>query len=195
MPENKLDFSYFKGRAEFGDEHGGGGGLYGRPEDIVRSDTPGQQSMFGSENGSRPGTPLGGMMGRSQQRAFTPAPTLPVSYDASGDISQGHHTGGGFYQHRSGSTAGLMGAAAEMPVATPGYSNSREQSPGPAAGGRAPGFLGGGPMGYGGLPQHEHEEGETSYDYFRARRTGTGMGQGGQGGDGRERGEYRAFSP
>ncbi|TVY73510.1 Uncharacterized protein LSUE1_G007784 [Lachnellula suecica] len=155
VPENRLDFSYFKSRAEFGEEHGGGGGIYGRAEDIVRADTPGS-SHFGSD--SRPTTPVGGMMGRQIGRTTTPAPTLPVTYDASGDIGSGG--GRPFYQQRSGSTSGLMQEAADMPVATP----YREDE-------RAPGFLGGGPRGYGGLPQHEEMDVE-SYDYFRAARTG-----------------------
>lgn len=181
VPENKLDFSYFKQRAEFGDEHGGGGGIYGRAEDIIRSDTPGSSSFGGD---SRPGTPLGGMMGRP--RAFTPAPSMPVSYDATGDI--GSHQPFMDRDRRDSSTS-LIGGAAEMPVATPGYreqSREREQS----LERRAPGFLGGGPMGYGGLPQTEAEEEHdpTSYDYFRARRAGAGNGQG-------QQQQYRAFSP
>ncbi|EEH44377.1 uncharacterized protein PADG_00666 [Paracoccidioides brasiliensis Pb18] len=40
VPENQLDFSYFKDRPDFRDEFGGG--IYGRPEDVIseRSHTP-----------------------------------------------------------------------------------------------------------------------------------------------------------
>ncbi|TVY18453.1 Uncharacterized protein LARI1_G004409 [Lachnellula arida] len=182
VPENKLDFSYFKGRAEFGEEHGGGGGLYGRAEDIMRTDTPGALSTYSD---SRPGTPAGGMMGR--QRPFTPA-NMPVSYDASGDLGS---------LRRQDSATNLMHAAAEMPVATPG-GHHRDQSLERLSHDRAPGFFGGGPQGYGGLPQHPVDEQENdndpmSYDYFRTRRAGT-QNQGEVQGQA-PRGGYRALSP
>ena len=41
VPENRLDFAHFKNRADFNEEHGGQGGIYGKPEDIVRTDTTG----------------------------------------------------------------------------------------------------------------------------------------------------------
>ncbi|TVY37146.1 Uncharacterized protein LSUB1_G005202 [Lachnellula subtilissima] len=182
VPENKLDFSYFKGRAEFGEDHGGGGGLYGKAEDIIRTDTPGASSGY---NDSRPGTPVGGMMGR--QRAHTPA-NMPVSYDASGDIGS---------LRRQNSQTNLMLAAAEMPVATPG-GHHRDQSQDRHVHERAPGFLGGGPQGYGGLPQHpvddqENDDDPMSYDYFRMRRAAT-QNQGEVQGQA-PHGGYRAFSP
>lgn len=166
VPENKLDFAYYKGRAEFGDEHGGGGMLYGRPEDIVRSDTPGGSSAFGSD--SRPGTPMG-------RRNFTPVST----YDGSGESGVGGNIPA--YGHKNEDEVALVHGAADMPLATPqvmhhygGGSGSpgrkqREES----VERRAPGFLGGGPAGYGGLPQEETESDPMSYDYFRTRRTNT----------------------
>lgn len=57
VPESRLDFSYYKTRAEFGDEHGGGGALYGKAEDIIRPDTPGSMWNESTPPGSRPGTP------------------------------------------------------------------------------------------------------------------------------------------
>jgi hypothetical protein len=169
VPENKLDFAYYKGRAEFGDEHGGGGIIYGRAEDIVRSDTPGSSSAFGSD--SRPGTPMG-------RRNFT-----PVSYDAGGDIGVGGHNP--VYGHKNDDEVALIHSAADVPLSTPpilapGYGQgSRPGTPGrsqreESSERRAPGFLGGGPSGYGGLPQHEVEDADPmSYDYFRTRRTNT----------------------
>jgi len=176
VPENKLDFAYFKSRAEFGDEHGGGGGLYGRGSDIVRSDTPGGSSAFGSEvygSDSRPGTPLGG------RRNFT-----PVSYDGSGDAAPFGHVPP--YGTRRDDEMALIHGAAGVPLSTPpvlspGYRSAPESRPGTAGRGqrddslerRPPGFLGGGPQGYGGLPQHEEDADPMSYDYFRSQRTNT----------------------
>ncbi|PGH27431.1 hypothetical protein AJ80_00909 [Polytolypa hystricis UAMH7299] len=58
VAENQLDFAYFKDRADFRDEYGGG--IYGRPEDLIseRSHTP--KSMFagnGSPSSSRASSP------------------------------------------------------------------------------------------------------------------------------------------
>jgi hypothetical protein len=169
VPENRLDFAYFKGRAEFAEEHGGGGVIYGRGEDIIRSDTPSSVSAYGSD--SRPGTPVGGMTGRQrQQQRFDNYALQPISYDASGDMNVTSNGNQRLYQQRNDSQNGLIGGAAEMPVATPlGHFGSGETSQER----RAPGFLGGGPQGYGGLPQHPIDEAEqdtTSYDYFRAQR-------------------------
>ena len=69
VPENQLDFSYFKDRPEFRDEFGGG--IYGRPEDLIteRSHTP--RSM------------LGGEWPPSSSRASSPAPSgLSMSMSA-----------------------------------------------------------------------------------------------------------------
>lgn len=69
VPENQLDFSYFKDRPEFRDEFGGG--IYGRPEDLIteRSHTP--RSM------------LGGEWSPSSSRASSPAPSgLSMSMSA-----------------------------------------------------------------------------------------------------------------
>ena len=158
VPENKLDFAYYKGRAEFGDEHGGGGMLYGRPEDIIRSDTPGNNSLFSSD--SVPGTPMG-------LRNFT-----PVSHDAGGDIGTGGSNA--VYRDKNDEVQALVHSAADMPLSPP-YA-SRPGTPGrspreESLERRAPGFLGGGPAGYGGLPQHEEDADPMSYDYFRSKRT------------------------
>ncbi|KAF4629316.1 hypothetical protein G7Y89_g8830 [Cudoniella acicularis] len=166
VPENKLDFAYYKGRAEFSDEHGGHGVMYGKAEDIVRSDTPGSMSAF---TDSRPGTPVGGMTGR---RNFTPHTMGGVSYDAQGDMGAAIPQVNNFYRQRNDSETGLVHGAADMPLATPGLHpyNPRETSQER----RAPGFLGGGPQGYGNLPQHPvdevPEQYPMSYDYFRTRR-------------------------
>jgi len=165
VPENRLDFAYFKGRAEFGEEHGGNGGIYGRAEDIVRSDTPGSQSAWSGDI-SRPGTP--GTPTMEIKRKFTDR-TMPVSYNAQGDIG----VGGGHnpvYGHRNDSESNLVVGAASMAVATPGTATPPHHLRDDSQERRAPGFLGGGPQGYGGLPQAEEDPDPMAYDYFRSRR-------------------------
>ncbi|TAQ87111.1 hypothetical protein B7494_g4570 [Chlorociboria aeruginascens] len=161
VPENRLDFSYYKGRAEFGDEHGGGGGLYGKAEDLMRPDTPGGSSMWGGSDSSRPGSPMG--------RKYFTSPGTPISHDAPHDTAYRHP----MYAHQNNSDTGLVSNAAAMPVATPPIllpaqrgrlrDESLERRP-------APGFLGGGPQGYGGLPQTDEDPDPLGYDYFRGRR-------------------------
>ncbi|RDW88937.1 putative RSN1 [Coleophoma cylindrospora] len=159
VPENKLDFSYYKGRAEFGEEHGGGGNIYGKADDLVRPDTP--STMVGGE-GSRPGTPVQG------RRDFTGSSMgPPATFDTYGDIGNSHS----MYAQRNDSENSLVHGAAAMPVTSPApRDNSLDR--------RAPGFLGGGPQGYGGLPQVEEDDLQQNdpmnYDYFRARRNNGG---------------------
>lgn len=168
VPENRLDFEYYKGRAEFGEEHGGMGGIYGRAEDIVRSDTPGSSTLWEGSDSSRPGTPGT----PTSKAAFThqQMPTLPplAPVDSRGDMG---YTGRiqQPYGMRNDSQTNLIHGAADMPSAQPGFNqpghirdDSQER--------RAPGFLGGGPGGYGGLPQQEEEHDPMSYDYFRSAR-------------------------
>ena len=65
IPENKLDFGYFKSRPEFAEENGGDGELYGHPTDLVseRSGTPlsfmGRGSGAPSPSSSRASSPGG----------------------------------------------------------------------------------------------------------------------------------------
>ncbi|KIN01834.1 hypothetical protein OIDMADRAFT_53350 [Oidiodendron maius Zn] len=168
VPENRLDFEYYKGRAEFGEEHGGMGGIYGRAEDIVRSDTPGSSTLWEGSDSSRPGTPGT----PTSKAAFThqQMPTLPplAPVDSRGDMG---YTGRiqQPYGMRNDSQTNLIHGAADMPSAQSGFNqpghirdDSQER--------RAPGFLGGGPGGYGGLPQQEEEQDPMSYDYFRSAR-------------------------
>lgn len=63
VPENHLDFSYYKDRADFRDEFGGG--IYGRPEDLM------------TERSQTPRSTLGGEWSPSSSRASSPAPSLP----------------------------------------------------------------------------------------------------------------------
>lgn len=84
IPESKLDFEFYKNRAEFASEHGGTGELYGRQrgDDIFRPGTPSSMSLFdGESRGSRPSSPapgvvLGGAFGPAvaarSSRLFSP---------------------------------------------------------------------------------------------------------------------------
>jgi hypothetical protein len=156
VPESQLDFAYYKNRPEFGDEHGGGV-LYSHPTDLI--DRPGTANTF-----------RGGYSSAGSSRAGSPAPrpgNRRVMTGMSGDY-QHDIAANRFYRqpHNNSDVAvPLVGNAAEMPLATP-----RGQETGEIVDARAPGFLGGGPQGYGGLPQHEEEAptyDTTSYDYYR----------------------------
>jgi hypothetical protein len=169
VPESRLDFSYYKGRAEFGEEHGGGGQIYGKAEDLVteRSDTPKSMFCAGGSDSSRPSTPAG-RRNFTNTSEYPPGAATSVSYDAQGDIGAGRAP---LYIQRNDSETSLVCGAAEMPIATPGR-HPREES----LERRAPGFLGGRVQGYGGLPQQdeEQEHDPMSYDYFRTRRQNSG---------------------
>jgi hypothetical protein len=196
VPENRLDFEYYKGRAEFGEEHGGMGVIYGRAEDIVRTDTPGSSTMWEGSDSSRPGTP-----GTPKAYGHTQMASLPplIPLDSQSDIGQIGRVPP--YGMRNDSQTNLIHGAADMPTGfvqghirddsqerraqgflPRGYirddsQERRTQSPlgqghirDDSQESRAPGFLGGGPGGYGGLPQQEEEHDPMSYDYFRAAR-------------------------
>ncbi|KAL2021308.1 hypothetical protein VTK56DRAFT_7279 [Thermocarpiscus australiensis] len=209
VPESRLDFEFYKNRDEFAADHGAGE-LFGRPSDIVRPGTPGTIGSWpDSEPNSRPGTPAGGMgfAGNRRQYAAYPEPSgssysaypaqsvyspppLPISDVPSRARSP-------LYSHGNESGTNLVAHAAGMPVstpalpATPSSSGSRDAgfdvAPTRGASGlgimstRAPGMLGGGPHGYGGLPQTDEDmvqspplasvtQDPTQYDYFRGGR-------------------------
>ncbi|KAJ5950881.1 uncharacterized protein N7479_009294 [Penicillium vulpinum] len=63
VPESHLDFSYYKDRADFRDEFGGG--IYGRPEDLM------------TERSHTPRSTLRGEWSPGSSRASSPAPSLP----------------------------------------------------------------------------------------------------------------------
>ncbi|KAI0017374.1 DUF221 domain protein [Xylariomycetidae sp. FL0641] len=178
VPENRLDFEYYKNRQDFVDEHGGGD-MYGRPTDIVRPGTP--SSMWnGSESGSRaaspslPAVPRIGSPGPG--RVYSPSvPDGGMTYPGGYAQPMGSPYGAdpamsrrsAFYAQGNESGANLMSNAAAMPLATP----ARERSPIRAPGGA--GMLGGGPQGYGGLPQEDDgapEADPMQYNYFRETR-------------------------
>lgn len=183
--DTQMDFEYYKNRAEFAENHGGGE-IYGRPGEIGRPGTPG--SMDGSDF-SRPGTPVGRTGspaafagGAAQQQRL-----MSLASNVSGDTSYTSYRPGGnagftqqttlgqeppargrspLYSQNNGSSSGL-GLISN--AAAPAYSSNLStpgrmtpvQSPGPSVG-----AMGGGPQGYSGLAQHAPEA-DPSYDYFR----------------------------
>jgi hypothetical protein len=179
VPESKLDFSYYKDRAEFGDDHGAGD-IYQRALDPY--ERPGTADTFRS--GYRGGTP-------GSSRAGSPAPPVPMVPGAYGGGAGGTSYAAGYAQPMGGqweaegdvgmnggygrrdrslsqTREGLVRNAQGVPVSAP-YGEEGDVPPG---------FLGGGPRGYGGLPQSEAVESEEEirrrmrdpldYDYFRS---------------------------
>lgn len=154
VDENRLDFQYFKDRAEFGDEHGGGDIYHMTPNPYDRPGTADtwkytQHSATSSRAGSPapplpssvPGshrTRMGNYSETSQQGTTYPTGyTQPGGYD--GDI--GMH--GGYQGHNlqtMESREALVPNAQGVPVSNESV---------------APGSLGGGPGGYGNLPQED----------------------------------------
>ncbi|CAG9977550.1 unnamed protein product [Clonostachys byssicola] len=197
VSENHMDFEFFKNRAEFGEDHGGGE-IYGRQGDIMRPGTPGSMGE-GSDAGSRSQSPSAGP--RTTRRSV--GNPLDTSYQAyrpdQGDVGIGRNHSP-LYTQDNGSLTGLVSNAAAPPTGgfdtysyrhgsmdrstptpsvTPGgrVMPSRTQSPGPSVG-----ALGGGPHGYSGLAQTEfsdHDNGDApQYDYFRGGKGRKPPGQG-----------------
>ncbi|KAI1436123.1 hypothetical protein GGR50DRAFT_257054 [Xylaria sp. CBS 124048] len=167
VPESRLDFEYYKNRAEFATEHGAGD-LFGRSNDLVRPGTPG--SLW---EGSEP-----------KSRSSSPAPPVPPfassgagrfptrAYSPSLDMGPSHNP---LYALGNDSNSNLMGNAAPMPVANAPPTIRGRSSERPAN--RTPGsvgMLGGGPQGYGGIPQEEdvgsYNHDPLQYNYFRETR-------------------------
>lgn len=204
VPEGKLDFEYYKNRQEFAEEHGQGE-LFGNGSEIGRPGTP-DSNWGGSDTMSRPGTPTGGMLfnthkgaGGSENTAYgaaysnsarpssprmSPAFGSPTPEYAPRNMSTGRTPYGRLPSNDSQTNLVLSAA----PLA--GEHNLHQQQsasnfePAPVPGGRTPagqfGGLGGGPGGYGNLPQNEpdYDSDPMSYNYFRgsANRRGNGGG-------------------
>ena len=107
VPESNLDFAYFKNRADFRDEHGGDGELYGRPLDLVseRSQTPASFMTDNSGERSRSASPA-----PSQLRQRTDDLGLHPAYRKYDD------GGRGLYQMGNDSQRGLLGGAQPVGV-------------------------------------------------------------------------------
>lgn len=149
--EDQLDFTYFRDRAYFRDEFGGG--IYGNSDDIIseRSHTPrpgfgaaGGSSLppYSSAGSSRASSPSNSVDLRTKQssssltgmehpKALRPSFSRGASET---DVLGGGGGGGGFYQQSNESERRLL-SNAQMPPAV-----------------------------------DEHDDGMTSYDYYRGRR-------------------------
>lgn len=124
VPENKLDFAYYKNRDDFGEGHGGGA-IFGRPLDLVseRSQTPRSFARgYDSASSSRAPSPAPGYTGRYELSGTTypadyhhPAHRDP-GYDDSVDLGLGT----GMYQHANESESRLLAGAQAMPVTRSG---------------------------------------------------------------------------
>jgi len=178
VPEGRLDFEYYKNRQEFAEDHGQGD-LFGTGSDIYRPGTP--DSRYGSDSESRPGTPTGGMLHNTHKGGgYAPPPSGSTSYPG--------QTGPGFSprlasygspttEYPMTSTTSRTGGGGLGPyglVADTDSHSNLVQSAAPMAvpHGETVGFvggLGGGPRGYGNLPQTEPDADydPMSYDYFR----------------------------
>lgn len=183
VPESRLDFEYYKNRSEFASDHGGGD-IFGRSNDIMRPGTPG--SMWnGSDTPSRSGSPkpsVPRLPSPGPSRVLSPASDVGMTYPTGYSRPMGtpysppidmSHARSPLYSQPNDSHSNLVGNAAPMPVAPGRY---RERSV-DRLGGRGPGgvgMLGGGPQGYGGLPQEEDagtpEHDPMQYNYFREAR-------------------------
>jgi len=185
VPESRLDFEYYKNRSEFAAEHGAGD-IFGRSNDIIRPGTPG--SMW---DGSEPAS-------QSQSPTIPPVPRIPspgpsrilspVSESAGMTYPAGYSRPMGspysppvdmssarspFYAQGNDSNSNLVGNAAPMPMAPAhGFRERSVERVGRGPGGA--GMLGGGPQGYGNLPQDEDfatpEHDPMQYNYFREAR-------------------------
>lgn len=157
VSENQLDFSYFKNRPDFYEEFGGG--IYGRPEDLM------------TERSHTPRSTLGAEWSPSSSRASSPAPSLPSmsalkvpnAYDTQAQEGgvlvhpafrvPGGGSSGGFYEQANESESRLLSHAQ-----TPGQtetSNPLDR------------WRGGG---YGPVEQEDDYPSHTSYEPYRGYR-------------------------
>lgn len=191
VPESKLDFEYYKNRDEFADDHGGGeiyntrpgtpsldsgGGPDSRPATPVGGMTGRRQFSAVQPAGyTSPGSQYPGQQSpygmSSQQTPYG----QPLQQGAYGDMSRTRSPLYGMGTAGNDSGSNLVGHAAGMPLSQPqgnaarGYAAGNQTPPTPGSergGGHAPGMLGGGPQGYGNLPQDDTQD-PMAYDYFR----------------------------
>ena len=193
VSDSQMDFEYYKNRAEFAEDHGGGE-IYGRQGEIMRPGTP---STIAEGPDWRPGTPGSGRStpfgpGHMNRAPTAGSETAYAPYRPTNMRGMSTSDGDGFYAQDNSSQSGLVGAAQRNPsmgssmdgmhrefsrerVASPMTAGgrtmpSRSHSPGPSMG-----ALGGGPRGYSGLAQTDSpdEQGDPAqYDYFRGGRNG-----------------------
>ncbi|KAI0011558.1 DUF221-domain-containing protein [Xylariaceae sp. FL0662B] len=185
VPESKLDFEYYKTRSEFAAEHGGGD-IFGRSNDVMRPGTPGSL-WTSSEPPSRSGSPTIPSVPSiprvgSPSRMFSPVSETGMAYPSGytqplaspyappGDFGRSRSP---LYSYGNDSESNLVSNAAAMPMAHPGSRDRSQERLARTPGGA--GMLGGGPQGYGSLPQRDEdmtapEHDPMQYNYFREAR-------------------------
>lgn len=99
VPENQLDFEYYKNRSDFREDFGGG--IYGRPDDLIseRSHTPGSYMVggVGSPGSSRASSPAPSYNPHLHQPMASPYGRPPLvsehpAFQSSGPDGQGFYT-------------------------------------------------------------------------------------------------------
>lgn len=190
VSEAQMDFEFYKNRAEFTEEHGGGE-IYGKELDGYRPGTPGSM-----DSGSRPGTPSNRhatpfspgnvRLPPPHETAYRPSPYAEDSINRhrSPLYSQGNTSSSGLVHNAAGPAMvppasyrnvshersqspamdGTFGGYQEVPL-------DRSRSPAVGSTAQAPGAGIGGPRGYAGVPQYEDvetpEADPMQYNYFR----------------------------
>lgn len=179
VQEGQMDFSYFKNRSDFRDEHGGGGGLYGRPDDLMteRSQTP--RSFLGSGEGdSSPVSSRESSLNGRRHKRFESGDSVGASAAAAATAAPGVYPGD--YDHpafRDERRRSQIGGGGDIGMSGGLYTNPNEsesrllnyaQTPGQG------GVLGvdrwrTGGSGYGPVAQGHEDEEASGYDYYRGR--------------------------
>ena len=188
VPESRLDFGYFKDRADFRDEYGGDGDIYGRPTDLIseRSGTPhsfmGHHSRggSGSPSSSRASRPSGGYRSYSPHGLQNVHPALRNgSFGSQGGAVGGD--GGGFgpgpgragfgmarghmYSNSNESERNLLTGAQPVGRETPPEDEEMMRGRGREMYGLDRWRTGG--TGYASVPGQEIDQGTTGYEAYR----------------------------
>ncbi|KAL1987919.1 hypothetical protein VTN96DRAFT_1903 [Rasamsonia emersonii] len=160
VAENQLDFSYFKDRADFRDEFGGG--IYGRPDDLIseRSQTPKTLIMGNSSPSSSRASSPGATVMRKPLEGFDLGMGYPGPRPNDADhpafrppVSRGPSPPN-LYQHSNESETQLLNNAQPPAAGGAGQPNTLDR------------WRTGG---YGPVAQ-EDEPNFSSHDYYRGRR-------------------------
>ncbi|TWU71777.1 hypothetical protein ED733_003091 [Metarhizium rileyi] len=137
VSDAQMDFQYYKTRAEFTENHGGGE-MYGKGSDISQTGTPGFYDDLSSVRSvSRPASPLMsgvGSAGQPPRRVMTNLSVSDTGYSSYRPLNTGYgppseavsRGGSPLYSHDNGSSSGLVRNAAAM--AAPAVYGSREES-------------------------------------------------------------------
>ncbi|KAL9120043.1 MAG: hypothetical protein Q9187_003398 [Circinaria calcarea] len=164
VPEANLDFAFYKNRAEFSDEHGGDGELYGRPLDLVseRSQTPASFMSDDSDSRSQSPAPMLPRQQRMDHLAYHPA-----YRDVSGDLGHQGTTGAkrpDLYSVHNESERRLLSAAQPIGVDEPTTEHDAGKEHYEMDRWRTGG------SGYVGLSGPADDDEALGYEYYRGRR-------------------------